>query len=194
MGLQERIYSVLIVSGSENFITAVRALLPPSQYQPVCVAHGINEAKRAGRERDFDFTIIDSPLPDETGIRFAVNCCHDRSAVVLLLILRDIHDEVHDRVAEEGVFTLPKPTSRITLERALGWMESARERLRKLQQKNLSVEEQIKEIRIINRAKMLLISELKMTEAEAHRYIEKSAMDNCISKKEISENIIKLYS
>ena len=52
----------------------------------------------------------------------------------------------------------------------------------------------MEEIRIVNRAKCLLISELKMTESEAHRYIEKNAMDNCIPKRKAAENIIKIYS
>ena len=50
------------------------------------------------------------------------------------------------------------------------------------------------EIRIVNKAKWLLISELKMSEADAHRYIEKQAMDQCITKRSIAEDIIKTYS
>ena len=52
----------------------------------------------------------------------------------------------------------------------------------------------MQEIRIVNRAKWLLITELKMTETDAHRYIEKQAMDRCVSKKEIAEEIIKTYA
>ena len=77
---------------------------------------------------------------------------------------------------------------------ALDWMASTRERLRKMEKKNSSIEERMKEIRIINRAKCLLISELKMSEPEAHHYIEKNAMDNCIPKIAAAESIIKLYS
>ena len=73
-------------------------------------------------------------------------------------------------------------------------MSSARERLRKSEKKTLSIEEKMEEIRIVNRAKWLLISELKMDEQGAHRYIEKQAMDRCISKKVIAEEIIKTYS
>ena len=77
---------------------------------------------------------------------------------------------------------------------ALSWMASARERLRNLEQKTLSIEERMEEIRIVNRAKYLLISELKMAEPDAHHYIEKYAMDNCISKRDAAQNIIKIYS
>ncbi|MBO5462830.1 MAG: ANTAR domain-containing protein [Clostridia bacterium] len=73
-------------------------------------------------------------------------------------------------------------------------MSSARERFRKSEKKTLSIEEKMEEIRIVNRAKWLLISELKMDEQGAHRYIEKQAMDRCISKRIVAEEIIKTYA
>ena len=80
------------------------------------------------------------------------------------------------------------------METALQWMESARERLRKFEKKSVSIEEKMEEIRIVNKAKWLLIRELKMDEPEAHRYIEKQAMDRCVTRREIAAEIIKLYS
>ena len=50
------------------------------------------------------------------------------------------------------------------------------------------------EIKTVNRAKWLLISELKLSEPDAHRYIEKQAMDRCVPKRQIAEEIIKTYS
>ena len=77
---------------------------------------------------------------------------------------------------------------------ALDWLASARERLRKFEKKTLSIEEKMAEIRLVNKAKWLLIGELHMDEPDAHRYIEKQAMDRCISRREIAEEIIKTYS
>ena len=93
-----------------------------------------------------------------------------------------------------GVFTLSKPTSKPTMAIALSWLSSAREKLRKTEKKALSIEEKMEEIRIVNRAKWLLISELKMDEQGAHRYMEKQAMDRCISKRIVAEEIIKTYA
>ena len=62
-----------------------------------------------------------------------------------------------------------------------------------MEKKNASVEEKIEEIRIVNRAKCLLIEQLKMTESDAHRYIEKQAMDRCVTRRVIAENIILTY-
>ena len=194
MSLKERIYSVLIVSAAENLNTALVALLPESKYGPVHIVSSISAAKRSFSEKTYDFVIINSPLPDDIGTRFAIDVCNSKGTVVLLMVRAEIHDEIHNNVAEHGVFTLPKPTSKPTIITALSWMSSARERLRKSENKTLSIEEKMEEIRIVNRAKWLLISEIKMNESDALRYIEKQAMDCCISKREVAESIIKTYS
>lgn len=194
MSLKERIYSVLVVSCSEKFNTAFAEMLPPSQYQPTFFVTSASEAKRSIAERAFDFIIINFPLPDESSMRFAIDCCRSQTTVVLVLARDDVYSEICDKAVEHGIFALSKPTSRSMLAQALIWMASARERLGRLEKKTLSIEERMAEIRIINRAKYLLISELKMAEPEAHHYIEKYAMDNCIPKKEAAENIIKIYT
>ena len=51
----------------------------------------------------------------------------------------------------------------------------------------------MEEIRIVNRAKMLLMQNMSMTEQEAHRYIEKEAMDRSMRKTAIAEEIIRRY-
>ena len=194
MSLKERVYSVLVVSAAKGLNTALFSLLPESHFAPVKVVSGVSAGRRAWNERSYDYIIINSPLPDDTGIRFAIDIGSQSSGVVLLLVHTELYDDIRDKVAEHGVFTLPKPLSRPMLALALDWMASARERLRKSEKKALSVEEKMEEIRIVNRAKWLLISELKMEEPQAHRYIEKQAMDRCISKKEAAQEILRIYS
>lgn len=194
MSLRERIYSILVVSATDSFTSAFADLLPETRYYPVHTVASVSAAKRVLSEKTFDFIIINSLFPDDTGIRFAIDTCTTKQTTVLLLVKSDIHAEIHDKVTEYGVFTLPKPTSKPTMIHALNWMESARERLRQFEKKSLSIEEKMAEIRLVNKAKWLLISELKMSEPDAHRYIEKQAMDRCIAKRAIAEEIIKLYS
>ena len=111
MSLKERCYSILIVSATDSFTSAIGVLFPESRYTPIHNATTINVAKRMIAERSYDFVIINSPLSDDIGTRFAID-----------------------------------------------------------------------------------ISELKMSESDAHRYIEKQAMDQCITKRSIAEDIIKTYS
>lgn len=194
MSLKKRVYSVLVVSSAETFNDTLSVLLPESKYSPVSFVSSISAAKRAYAEKNFDYVIINSPLPDDFGTRYAIDTCNAKDTVVLLMVRAELYEEIYDKVAEHGVFTLPKPTSKSTFSTALNWMSSARERLRKTEKKTLSIEEKMEEIRIVNRAKWLLISELKMDEQGAHRYVEKQAMDRCISKRAVAEEIIKTYS
>ena len=194
MSLKERAYSILIVSAADRFTSAFADLLPATRYSQVHTAASISAAKRILAEKTFDFVVINAPLPDDIGTRFAIDTCTNKQSAVLLLVKSDIHAGVHDKVVEYGVFTLPKPTSKPTLIHALSWMESARERLRQFEKKSLSIKEKMAEIRLVNKAKWILISELKMNEPDAHRYIEKQAMDRCITKLTIAEEIIKTYT
>lgn len=194
MSLKERVYSVLIVSAGEGFNDSLSALLPTSKYSPTHFVSNISAAKRILAERAFDFVIINSPLPDDVGTRFAIDTGNSKEIIVLLMVRAELQAEIYDKVAEHGVFVLPKPTSKSTMEIALSWLSSAREKLRKTEKKTLSIEEKMEEIRIVNRAKWLLIRRLKLDEPEAHRYIEKQAMDRCISKRIVAEEIIKTYS
>jgi response regulator NasT len=73
-------------------------------------------------------------------------------------------------------------------------MISARERLRKAEEKTVSIEMKMKEIRTVNRAKWMLIDKLGMDEPAAHRYIEKQAMDTCATRLQTAESIISRYS
>ncbi|MBQ6322185.1 MAG: ANTAR domain-containing protein [Lachnospiraceae bacterium] len=193
MSLQERMYSVLVISSAEKLNTALLGLLPEIHYQPVKTVTNVSAGKRAWNERSYDLIIINSPLPDDAGIRFAIDIGNTKGTVVLLLVRTDLYDDIRDKVAAHGVFTLARPFSRPVFTLALDWMESARERLRILEKKTISVEEKMAEIRMVNRAKWLLISELKMDEPQAHHYIEKQAMDRCVPKKQIAEEIIKTY-
>ena len=194
MDLKERVYSVLIVSAAEKFNTSLQQLFPAIKYEPVHLASSISAAKRATIEREYDFIIINSPLPDEDGLRFSIDICAGKSTVVMLLIRNEFYAAIFNRVSPYGVYTLSKPISRQTIHQGLDWMASSRERLRKLEKKTLSLEDKMREIRIVNKAKWLLITELKMTETDAHHLIERQAMDRCVTKGEIAEEIIKTYT
>ncbi len=193
MSLKERVYSVLVVSASEKFNQTLPEIFDSSVYSPVNCVTAVSAAKRAISERDFDFVIINSPLPDDTGVLFAVDTVASYNTVVLFLTKAELYPDMFDRLAEHGVFLMQKPTSRTAFQLASDWLISARERIRKTEKKTLSIEEKMNEIRTVNRAKWILISELKMTEPDAHRYIEKQAMDLCVPKSRVAEDIIKTY-
>lgn len=187
-------YSVLVVSSAPKFQESLNQFLPASVFQPVCAVSGVGAARRELLNRSFDLIIINSPLPDEYGTKLAIDASQTPGCVVLQLVRAESYEELTAKISPMGVFTLPKPISISQLEHALSWMVTARQRLRMLEKKTSTVEERMEEIRMVNRAKWLLIEQLKMTEPEAHRYIEKQAMDRCTTRKDIAQTIIKTYA
>ena len=194
MSFEEKTYSILLVSASEKFTSSLQDLFPQYKYFPIKIETSISSAKRALLDRNYDFIIINSPLTDEDGVRFAIDICSRSNCVVLIFVRSELYNSVCDKVSKHGVYVLSKPTSLAIINTALDWMVTTRERFRKFEKKTLSLEDKMQEIRIVNRAKWLLITELKLSEADAHHYIEKQAMDRCVSKKEIAEEIINTYS
>ncbi|HAS38120.1 MAG TPA: antitermination regulator [Ruminococcaceae bacterium] len=186
-------YKVLIVSSSEKFVRPMLDMLPEKMFDPVETATDVAQARRKMLEREFDIVIINTPLRDEFGTRLALDICQKSSAGVLLFVKSEHYSDITSKVMQYGVLTISKPTSPSMIMQSVQMLCSTRERLRIMEKKNASVEEKIEEIRIINRAKCLLIEQLKMTESEAHRYIEKQAMDRCVTRRTIAENIILTY-
>lgn len=194
MSLKERIYSILIVSASGAFDQAIAPLLPEFKFEPRRTVTSISAAKRELAEFSYDMIIINSPLPDDIGTRFAIDVSLERSVVVLLMVKAELYAIAGDSASEYGVYVLPKPTSKAALAQALDFMAATRERLKRLEYKSISTEAKMQEIRLVNRAKWLLIEKLQISEAAAHRYIEKQAMDRCVSKREIADELINKYT
>ena len=193
MSLREHVYSVLIVSASESFNQNVLKFLPEATYSPTSYAKSINEAQRKVLERVYDLIIINSPLPDDFGAKFAIDTSNNSPTVVLLFVRSDNYEAVYDKVYDFGVFTVKKPLPEQNVTQALDFVKATRERLRKMEKKKISLEEKMMEIKIVNRAKWTLINSLNMSEDDAHRYIEKQAMDRCVAKREIAEEILRTY-
>ena len=72
-------------------------------------------------------------------------------------------------------------------------MYAMQERFRRMQKKTATLEEKMEEIRIVNHAKWILIQNMKLIESEAHKLIEKQAMDTRQTKREVAEGLIKTY-
>ena len=193
MDIKEQVYRVLLVSSSLKFNNSIKKLLPEAQYHPINVVHNVGAAKRELLERTYDIVLINTPLPDDFGTTLAIDLCNNSGVGVLLFVKNDYYEQIYAKVTAHGVLTLSKPTSMQVVTQSLMLLCGTRERLRRIEKKAASIEEKMTEIRLINRAKWILIEELKMTEAMAHRYIEKQAMDRCVTRLKIAEAIIQTY-
>ena len=188
----KNIYKVLVAGANDKTFALLQTLLPGSSYDPPLRAGSAGEAKRMVLDCAVDIAILNAPMRDEFGTQLALNLARDNVAV-LLLVPGESFDGVCDQVEDEGVMTLAKPLTRQTLEAALRLVTALRGKLMQMERKNKALQEKMTDIRTINRAKWLLIEQLRMTEKEAHYYIERQAMDTRLSRREVAENIIRSY-
>lgn len=189
----ERVYKVALVSSSEKFNGAMLPLLPKNRFSPISVYRDAKSAQRVISKEKPDIVIINTPLPDDFGTSLALDVSETDGVCILLFTRAENFSELSSVLAPHGVLTLPKPTSSELTEEVVELMCATRERLRRIEIKKSFAEERMEDIRVVNKAKWFLIEQLKMTEQEAHRYIEKQAMDRCVTKRVIAENILSTY-
>ena len=188
-----RAYRILVVTAVDKFCEQLSPLMPESISASIERAVSVNEAQRKVADRTYDVVIVNTPLPDDFGVRFAMDVSANSSTVTMLMVRNDVYAAIYDKVFESGVFVVGRPTSPAIVRQALDWLVATRERLRALEKKSVSLQDKMDEIRLVNRAKWALIVHLNMTEDAAHRYIEKQAMDRCVSKRTVAEDILRTY-
>ena len=158
--------NVLLVTASKKSADMLIDLIHSSGWHPdrILAAASCSEARRRLIENNVDLIIINAPLTDEFGHEFASYACQNTLSGVLMLVKADLADTVSERVEQDGVVVVTKPISRAVFY-----------------------------LRVISRAKCLLIAEKHMSEDEAHSYIEKKAMDFRQSKRDIADEIIRSF-
>lgn len=186
--------NALLVSCYENDTSLFTETLKLASITQITVLKTAGEARKILLGRDFDLVIVNSPLPDESGENFSRFIALKNISQVILAVKSEYLDAVSTACEETGVLVIPKPLNKALFRSALSMTKSVQSRIRLLENENAQLKTQIEDSRIIDRAKCLLISYLNMSEKEAHRFIEKQAMDMRTAKRVIAEGILKTYA
>ncbi len=183
------IHSILLISKDSKVETFVMSLLNQN-FDNVSVVHDANEGKRKLMECPVDIIIVDSGEGEETDTAIDLS---DSSSTVILLVPANSFDQISYRVETYGIITVTKPLEVYNFYMMMKVACAVQYKIKSLYATNTRLKEKMEEIRVVNRAKMLLIQNHSMSEQDAHRYIEKEAMDRCEKRIDIAENIIKTY-
>ena len=182
-------HSVLLVSRDSKIVSQISAFLVPPLFE-LTTTSDFNEARRLATERSFNIIIADSGDGYDTD--FAINVA-DSYSTILLLVPNEHFDEISYRVEGYGILTITKPFEPFYLYNMMKIAIAVQYKVQVLSSQTTKLKVKMEEIKQVNRAKMLLMSNMNMSEQEAHRYIEKEAMDRGMKKTAISEEIIKTY-
>ncbi len=168
-------------------------MLTESGYEVVGQA-GDGEAAIELTEREKpDLVVMDVKMPKLDGISAAERIAKQRISPVIILTAFSQRDLV-ERARDAGAMAyLTKP---FTIEDLMPAIELAVSRFQEIKQLDTEINDlqsQLKARKIIERAKGLLIDNLKLTEPQAFKWMQKTAMDKRKTMVEVANLVISEY-
>jgi len=184
---------VLIVSSSDKTAKALNGLISETGETQIFTVKTAARSKNIAAAEEFKAVVIDTPLSDESGTALAQHIAQTTSACVIVFVKAELLCEFSAKYENLGIIVLPKPISKPIFFQSFKLACTLHSRMVGLKSENNQLKVKIDEIKLVDRAKCVLIQYLGMTEPMAHRYIEKQAMDMRLAKTTIAENILKTY-
>lgn len=111
------------------------------------------------------------------------------SACAVLLIMDEPDSAVLNKCTTNGILYCTVSE----FGKMISSVYAMRVRLAALENSNSTLIRKLDDSRLVGRAKLLLMQNLKMSEPQAHKYIEKTAMDSCVTRRDVAIRIIKTY-
>ncbi len=182
-------YSILIVSSSEQFNTVARKVLPNGKFNVVETKKSISAAKRELITRPYELILVNAPLTDGFGTQFVMEVRERRSMGIIIAVPGEVYGDISDKLADQGIIAIAKPIVTKNLEVQIRLLLAMLENVKEAERKVTRIEEKMEEVRLVSRAKLVLIQK-GMSEEEAHDYIIKQAMNTGQTKKSVAEDIL----
>lgn len=183
------LHTVLVVTKDTKISSLINAMLIAPLFETQIVSD-FNEARRLCGERNFNIVIVD--FAEGEGTDFAIDIS-DSLSTILLLTPTQFFEQISYKVEGYGILTITSPFDQFYFYNMIKVAIAVQYKVQVLSSQTTKLKVKMEEIRVVNRAKMLLMQNLNMTEADAHRYIEKEAMDRCIKKTAVAEQVISTY-
>ncbi len=137
-----------------------------------------------------DLVILDVKMPVLDGISAAESIARQRIAPVIVLTAFS-QRELVERARDAGAMAyLVKPFSQSDLVPAIEMALSRFAELRAVEAEVADLREQLETRKVVDRAKGVLQEQLSLSEPEAFRWIQKTAMDLRLSMKQVAEGVI----
>lgn len=185
--------AVLIVSSGERAANMLSDLLSSKHDFSISIAGDILTASRMFEEKEYCIVVINSPVGENNGAAFAEKLLNDTSCGVMLVVKAEFEQRYESLLGSKGAFIVSKPVNRTVFEKGISFIRASQIRMKRTQSENLLLHKKIDDNRIINRAKAILMEYLSMTEPQAHKYLERQAMDLRLTKLEVAKNLLSTY-
>jgi AmiR/NasT family two-component response regulator len=180
---------ILIVSALECAGDAISAKVRDNQPNAETMrAANAFQARNILAEKKPEAAIICAPLPDDDGVSLAGFLHRHGCAGVMLLLPPEQARALH--AANTGIVSMSMTADAALFDACFCFLTALMENERRLEAERKRMQSQLDELRLISRAKLLLISRCHMSEPEAQHYIECAAMNTCCTKAAAARKIV----
>jgi len=166
-------------------------MLAEEGYDVVAQATDGEQAVAMTEQHQPDLVVLDVKMPKLDGITAAARIAEQRIAAVVMLTAFSQRDLV-ERAREAGAMAyVVKPFGKADLVPAI---EMARSRFAELKQLEAEVEglvDRLETRKLVDRAKAQIQQTLGLSEPDAFRWIQKTAMDLRLSMREVAEGVVE---
>lgn len=149
-----------------------------------------DEALRLVEELKPDIAILDVRMPGLDGIEVAREIVAERSAAVLILTAFGQRELVERAAAAGALAYLVKPWQRSDLIPAIEMALARHRELLDLAEDKESLEDQLESRKIVDRAKGKLMDSHAMSEQDAFRFLQQTAMGKRDSMRSVAESVL----
>lgn len=181
----------MVIAEDETLIRMDLAeMLADEGYEVVGQAGDGQRAIELAEEHRPDLVILDVKMPVLDGIAAAEAIAGKRIAPVVMLTAFSQRDLV-ERAREAGAMSyLVKPFSQTDLVPAIEMAVSRFAEITELEAEVTDLKERLETRKAVDRAKGILQEQLSLSEGDAFRWIQKTAMDLRMSMREVAEGIV----
>ena len=159
-------------------------------YDVVGQASNGEQAVELAKEVKPDLVIMDVKMPVLDGLS-AAEQLHEAKLCPVIMLTAFSQTELVERARDAGVMAyIVKPFTADDLRPAIDIATSRWQELKALEAEIADLGERLETRKLVDRAKGVLMTQLKLSEADAFRWIQKTAMDRRLGMKEVAEAVI----
>ncbi|MBQ5334024.1 MAG: ANTAR domain-containing protein [Oscillospiraceae bacterium] len=182
----------IIAAASEDIRASLSSMCAEADITDITVTDG-GSLKELFAENPYDIALLVLPFEERFGADTAAFLSKSYDTEIIAFVPSKLYDDVCSKLARSGLLILPKSAPRALIINALRNAVHTKEKLDGLREEKQTLTEMVNEMKLVNRAKCVLIEYLRISEKEAHRQMQKRAMDQRITLSEVAADILKTY-
>ena len=181
----------VVVAEDEAIIRLdLKEILEEEGYEVVGETGRGDEAVQLVRDLDPDLAILDIKMPGMDGLSAAREIAGERRAAVLILTAFSQRDLIEQARDSGALAYLVKPFQKSELIPAIEVALGRFSEIRALEHEVQSLEDQMETRKVVDRAKGRLMDIHHLSENDAFSFIQKTAMRERVTMKQVAERII----